>query len=348
MTHVIVPRMLVARSPRKALPRAPWWSRPTLAIAAAIAGAAPRADADPKVPAHAIGGIEITGSAHASLGPALRQNAEDGLTGATLHVAADASRKLLGAVPELESCIKPDCLARFATAIGAERVVAIRVESNGELYNLRVEVTDASGRAVRRRQDACVACAVPDLQDKVTALVRTAVAPGEDDTVEVHIAAHTSDAALMVDEVARGRGTWRGKLVAGLHRVVVTEVDGRSATKSIFVAVDGDHRFDVAVPALHTPVRTWGSWRWAAAATSGVAIVAGVVLLAKDGDGSCGEEACPENYELTLPGVISLGTGVAIGAAAGWMFWRDSRAKRPAIALVPTADGVTAGVTGRF
>ncbi len=313
-----------------------------VALSAGVAGAGKT------LPSHAVGGIAVTGNADAGLGLAVRSAAEAGLAGSTLHVSAPAVAKILGAVPDLAGCTDAACLTRFAAAAGADRVVAVEVAAKGELHQLTVLVADTTGRALRRRQDDCIACAVPEIQEKITELVRAAVTAGADDTIAVEVGSTPAGAALTVDGTDRGPTPWRGELTAGAHDVMVTDPDGRAIREQIFVDAAGDGRFSVIIPEVTSVPRRWGTLRWVAAGTGGAALITGIVLLGKDGDGTCDEPVCPERYESTATGVLFVGTGLALGAAAGWMIWQDREHGHPTLAITPTAGGISAAVGGRF
>lgn len=322
---------------------------PAAALAAVVVVGARGARADEPRATYAVGGIAIAGDADAPLAGALRTAATGGLTGTPAQVAPDVVARLLASVPDLATCTTADCLTRFAASSSATRVVALDVEIEGELYHLRVKVTDASGRAVRVREDECIACAVPEVQEKVSALVNGAVTAATDDVVAVEITTTPPGAELTIDGVARGRTPWRGELPAGPHQVVVRDDDGHALDDQLVVEAGGGGAIALTIPGAGPKPRRWGALRWVAAGTGGALAITGVVLLAKDGDGTCGQPSCPERWETTAGGIGLLSAGVVVGAAAGWMIWQDHRgAERPSFALLPTDGGLAAAVGGRF
>ncbi len=315
----------------------------------AHAGGKDAASNPPPTPVpHAIGAITVGGSAEAPLGGALRAAATDGLTGsgATL-VPPETVAKLLGAVPELASCNTTDCHTRLASAVNAARLVTIGVDAKGELYALTIAVVDARGRALRRRTDECVACAVPELQERVTGAVRDAVSATTDDTVAVTIDARPAASSLVVDGTERGTSPWQGELIAGPHEAVAIDSIGASITQQIFVEAAPDQRFVLDIPRPRGR-RHWGKLTWITAGVGGVAVLSSVYLFSLDGDGTCDVPGtCARSYETTAGGALTLTAGVALLGAAGWMYWRDHSGER-SVHVAPTTEGATVTYSARW
>lgn len=320
----------------------------SLATMATAARPARADDAAPAPPLHAIGAITVGGTAEAPLGAALRAAANEGLAaGGAALVPPDTVGRLLGAVPELASCATADCHTRLASAVGAVRLVTIAVDAKGELYALTITLLDSRGRALRRRVDECVACAVPELQERVTHAVRDALAAGGDDSVQVTIDARPAASELEVDGTRRGATPWQGELVAGPHRVTATDAAGASIAQEIFVEAIPDQRFVLAIP-RRDGHRRWGSLTYVVAGAGVATILGGAVLLSKDGDGTCDAAGtCPREYETTAGGALTIGAGVALLGAAGWMYWRDRRGER-SLTIAPTATGAAARLSITF
>ena len=339
MNGAIVPAMLVHASAAAA----------AAAVIVVGVGAARAGDADQAGTRLALGGVEVRGDAEAPLAVALRRAAQAGLPGTTAQVAPDEVKKLLEAVPDLAGCASAACLTRFAASTGATRVIAVEAAVEGELYQLVVKLTDDQGRALRHRATDCVACSMSEVQEKVTALVNDVVTARGDDVVPVVVATDPGGLTLTIDGEDAGRAPWRGSLTAGTHQVVTTDAERQIRSDTFVVEAGSDGRITVQVPGATPPRRTWGPRRWIVAGSGAALFVSGLVLLAKDGDGTCDAASCPEEYETRLGGWTAVTLGVAAGAFAGWMFWQDHRGvERPRWALIPSERGVTATVSGRF
>ena len=207
---------------------------------------------------------------------------------------------------------------------------------------------DSRGRALRRRTDECVACAVPELQERVTAAIRDAISAIADDTVTVTIETTPPAAQLVVDGGDRGPTPWRGELIAGPHQATATDDAGASIAQELFVEAIPDQRFALVIPRRDGGRRRWGRLTYVAAGAGAATIVGGILLLGLDGDGSCDAAgSCPRQYETTAGGVLTVGAGVALLGAAGWMYWQDRGGER-SLTIAPTAAGVSASYATRF
>ncbi len=306
------------------------------------------APAPPAPPQHAIGAITVGGSAEPVLAGALRAAATEGLTaGGAALVPPDSVSRVIAAVPELGTCNTADCHTRLASAVGAARLITIAVDAKGELYALDIALLDGRGRALRRRTDECVACAVPELQERVTAAVRDAIAATSDDTVTLIVDSTPSGAELEVDGAARGTTPWKGELMAGPHQVTATAASGASIAQELFVEASPDQRLTITIP-HRSDRRRWGNLTYAAAGVGAATIIGGIVLLSMDGNGTCDAAgSCPRQYETTFGGLLTVTAGLALAGTAGWMYWRDHSGER-ALTVAPTGSGATMSYGGRF
>jgi hypothetical protein len=317
----------------------------TLGSSIAVADTPP---APPVPELHAIGAITVGGSAPAPLGGALRSAATEGLTaGGAALVPPDTVSRLLGAVPELASCDTAECRTRLANSVGASRLVTIGVDAKGELYTLTISLVDAQGRALRRRTDECIACAVPELEERVTVAVRDAVTAQVDDTVAVIVDATPPATSLVIDGSERGATPWKGELVAGPHDATATDAAGASIRQEIFVEARPDQTFTLAIPGGRER-RRWGNLTYAAGGSGAVALLGGIFLLSLDGNGTCDVAGtCPRTYETTAGGVLTIGAGLALLGTAGWMYWQDRRQER-SLTVAATPGGAAATFRATF
>lgn len=318
------------------------------AIVATFAARTASADNPEQPPQHAIGAITVGGSAEAPLGAALRAAATEGLTaGGAALVPPDTVARVITAVPELATCDSADCHTRLANSVGATRLVTIAVDAKGELYTLTISLVDSRGRALRRRTDECIACAVPELQERVTGAVRDAVTAAVDDTVAVTVDTTPTAAQLVIDGTERGATPWTGELVAGPHAATATDAGGASIRQEIFVEAKPDQRFALAIPGA-SDRRRWGNLTYAAGAGGAVALLGGIFLLSLDGDGTCNVTGtCPKVYETTAGGLLTITAGAALLGTAGWMYWRDHKQER-SLTVAATPTGVSATYSTRF
>lgn len=317
-----------------------------LASTVAVAHAAPEGAPAPAL--HAIGAITVSGDAPAPLGAALRSAATDGLTaGGAALVPPDTVTRLLAAVPELGSCDTADCHMRLANSVGATRLVTIAVDANGEVYTLAISLVDNQGRALRRRTDECIACAVPELQERVTSAVRDAVTATVDDDVAIVVDAKPAAVSLVIDGTERGATPWTGKLVAGPHDATATDATGASIRQQIFVEARPDQVITLAIPG-GSDRRRWGNLTYATGAGGALFVVGGALLLSMDGNGTCDfEGTCPQIRETTAVGILTITAGVALLGTAGWMYWQDRRQER-SLTVAATPTGVAATYSARF
>lgn len=318
------------------------------AIASLSLAATAHADLGKGETPHAVGAITVGGSAEAPLGAALRAAANEGLAGSgAALVPAKTVASILGAVPELASCATADCHTRLASAINAARLVTIAVDAKGELYALTIAVVDPRGRALRRRTDECVACAVPELQERVTGAVRDAVSAAADDTVAVTVDARPAATSIVVDDTDRGPSPWQGELTAGPHQAAAIDGIGASITQEIFVEAAPDQRFVLDIPRPRGR-RTWGNLTWITAGAGGAAVLGSIVLFSLDGDGTCDVAGtCARTYETTAGGALTLTAGVALLGAAGWMYWRDHSGER-SVTVAPSSGGASVQYSARW
>jgi hypothetical protein len=317
-------------------------------LASTVTASSAAADSQPAPPLHAIGAITVGGSAPAPLGAALRSAATDGLTaGGAALVPPDTVARLIAAVPELASCDTADCHKRLASAVGATRLVTIAVDAKGELYTLAISFVDSEGRALRRRTDECIACAVPELQERVTAAVRDALTATVDDTVAIVVDARPAASSLVIDGSERGTTPWKGELVAGPHDATATDASGASIRQQIFVEARPDQHITLEIPGA-SDRRRWGNLTYAAGGAGAVMLLGGIFLLSLDGDGTCDVTGtCPRQYETTAGGILTLGAGLALLGTAGWMYWQDHRQER-SLTVAASPTGVSATYSATF
>ena len=295
-------------------------------------------------PGYAVGPVVLEGSGEvpAQFVDKLRAEAQVALEATDARaVPRPAVTAILGSIPELATCSSRACIARFALATAATRVVTTRIAVSGELFDIAVELTDEQGRPLRQRATRCVACNLNDAIVRTAAAVRNLAGEEHDDHVPVTIRSQPAAAAVTIDGKAVGATPWAGSLIAGPHQITVT--GSRTEARDVFVEAGTALELELA---LGSP-RKFGWLTYGAAGVGVAAVIGGIALLGIDGDGTCDQASCPELHETTGAGWGLTAVGVAALGAAGWMFWHDQRAGRSAV-VVPTDGGVAAVVSGRF
>jgi hypothetical protein len=120
---------------------------------------------------------------------------------------------------------------------------------------------------------------------------------------------------------------------------------------------DGEPKREPIPPRPPPRAPRFTTWKWVTAGGAGVALVAGVWLIAKHGDGTdCPDgppgTQCRQEWDTAAGGVTLSLVGVAAGAAATWMFLDDRKAERERrlhLGAAPLPEGgLGVWVGGRF
>jgi hypothetical protein len=94
------------------------------------------------------------------------------------------------------------------------------------------------------------------------------------------------------------------------------------------------------------------AWRWGSWGLGAVGLGVGGYLLAIDGEGSCdlqpGQMICPESYDTFAPGIALLGAGAALGGLGFYLWTKEESSTSTRLSLVPTQEGWSAALSGRF
>jgi hypothetical protein len=126
-------------------------------------------------------------------------------------------------------------------------------------------------------------------------------------------------------------------------------------TIEVQAGASDNQRFELPMVAplggMSTQTRDFGRIKWGTVAASGVLLVLGTTLIIIDDEPTCGSttEQCQYFRQTMVGGVLSVTGAVLGGAAAGWMFWSDSKSRRrerPTLQLTP--GGGTAGMAFDF
>lgn len=304
--------------------------------------------------------IEVVGGADAGLVSEIESTIARALEEEGFRpVSLSDVRSSLRARPDLGGCVTPACVRALPDLLGTDRFLRLWIEARGAAYSFELSLLGGKDGGVLQRQQAeCPVCTTMEILEQVSTATRALMKAARG--VPVEIVSSPEGAVLRVDGRELGTTPFTGHLPTGAHELELS-LDGHApALQTIEVAAAAEdaapQRFEVTLTrALATPPSTgrrkpgrpYATLKWLGAATTVTALSAGVVWLAVDGNGTCGESGkeCPEVYDTGTLGLVGLGVGAALGLTTGWMFWRDSEdASAAATATVaPVAGGGAMG-----
>lgn len=272
--------------------------------------------------------------------------------------------ELLAAKPTLANCISSDCLRELPAVLGTNQFLHLRIESSGSIYDfelLLLTATADGGGITDQKQDSCPVCTTDEFLDQVTTVANALMQAHK--PIAVEIASDPPGAMLIVDGRELGVSPYTGKLAPGPHQVEATLDGYTAAAQQVTVAADasGAQRFTVTLEksgggVVDNIIGGGGGGsliKWPVAAAAVGTVAWGITWVMIDGDLTCSGGApseCPDKYDTGTYGYVLIGAGVALGAAAGYLFWRDGQGgadgvERVALpALVPLRGGGAAGV----
>jgi hypothetical protein len=259
--------------------------------------------------------------------------------------------------PELIGCSSSDCLERISVLLDAKRFVRAVVTASGANYELKLELLTASEEqtVLNSVADACAVCTISELNTLAADAARKLLLPNTDQLLSVRIATDPPGASIVIDGVEAGESPLDTKLKIGLHKVTAT-MNGRTGSEqTIEVQADGSdqQRFELLLPQIImvTKPENYGVLKWGTLGASGALLALGTVLVVIDGNASCDSpgESCPELRDTMTGGIISLSGSVLMGAATGWMFWRESTTRgEKNLSVQATKGGAMGGFSFAF
>ncbi len=302
--------------------------------------------------------LRISGDAPAELRAQFEQSISRGLARAGAQAVPIEQVRATLAGTELLDCTSSACLEEMALRLRAARFVRAGLEASGAAYWVDLELIDAGGGDGRKLAESCAVCTLTEVNALVERLAHDLVTGKDDAPVEVQIVSRPEGAALTIDGRPTGPAPFTGRLAPGPHVVAALLTGHREAEKIITVRAGESQRFEIIleVPRDDTPPpsprRPFRTWKWVAAGGAGVALVGGAYLIAIDGNQTCTlvppQQECPERLNTFAGGMLSIGVGVAAGAASAWMFSRDRRDRRPEPKVAFVRGGIVGGVAWRF
>jgi hypothetical protein len=265
----------------------------------------------------------------------------------------------IGERPEFLRCAGGGCLVEEAAFLRVGLLVLPRFEPapDRDGYSLGLSLFDAGEkRSIADAVDRCTGnCTTDRLRASLRGLARrlrsASQKPGE---LEV---SSEPAAQLTIDGRASGTTPWRGELPAG-HHVVTLEASGARVERDVTVQPTLTARVSVKLDVVPPPVSPTAHGRfhivkWVALAAGIAAAGVGGGLSAIDGNPTCtlagAQKQCPRVYDTLPVGAALIGVGGALVITSVIMLAIDKpAAPKAAAALVPSRDGASVVVEGRF
>lgn len=317
--------------------------------------------------------IEISGDAAPELAAPVAGSIATGLAaeGAEVVTLEDV-RVALRDTPELVGCTSTTCLARIGEKLGASRFVRATIDGTGAAYSLVLFLmsADETDGIVKRVDELCAGCTVTEVNELATKTAARLLSEDAPAGLAVVIATAPPGANILVDGNSVGTSPYTGRLAPGPH-TVSARLDGYLETqKQVTVTANATaaQNFELSLtPAPAIPEQPergprYRVWKWVAGSGAVVWLASGIALIAIDGNQTCDralvdvpgggqvQGQCPEVYDTALAGVLSVGVGVGLGAASGWMFYKDHQTQTavPSASIRPTHGGGVATLRWTF
>jgi hypothetical protein len=297
---------------------------------------------------YAVIAFDVDGNTDGSLPATVQAGLSRGAAEAGADVVAyDEVVALLAKKPALLGCLSPSCLASIAEVVGTDQMLEVTITANGANYDLALALVGPEG-VIRRRTGTCTVCTVSDLADLAATRLTDLLTAVAGSAQSVEIASTPPGAALDIPGAGAQTSPWRGELPPGSVTIDAHKPGYLDAHQEITVVDDGsEQHFDIVLGALGPPPPRFRLLKWITAGGAFAALVTGTVLLAMDGDPSCGVSGatCPREYATGTAGAIIGVLGLGAAGAAGWMFWTDHREQA---AVTPVHGGAVASVRLQF
>lgn len=303
--------------------------------------------------------LEISGDAPPELRQQVQAHIAKGLAQSHTVIGLDETQKTLATSPELIGCFSSECLERIGEALSIRRFVRAVLVASGAHYELKLDLmqTGSEELLLNSVTTSCSICTISDLNERTQDAASQLLVLDAEKLMEVTIASIPDGAVISIDGLEAGTSPVETELAPGPHRVRAAMEGYVTSAKTIEVlaAATTGQRFELPLVeplvASTSAPPDYGYWKWGSVAASGVLLVLGTTLIVIDDDPTCDSstEQCPFLRQTMLGGVLSISGSVLTGAAAGWMFWdesRESRKRRTSLSLIP--GGATAGMAFEF
>ncbi len=235
--------------------------------------------------------------------------------------------------------------------------VMVEVERDPAASGDQIKITGwlygAAGAPIAAQSLFCNDCKNDTLKPKLAELARLLFSAASSGAGRLAVVTRPSGATVLVDGESIGVSPVSAGLHEGPHTITLEHDGYQTVTRRITITNDAETALDVELVALGAPGGGGGGSRslaYGALAVGGAAIVGGAILLfVVDEDPVTLPTMDPSYTEATLPGVITLGAGVAVAAFGGYLLHRAGHAPRAAAPMArATGDGAVIGITGRF
>jgi hypothetical protein len=296
-----------------------------LAVSALGALASPARADEASATSYAVVSFDVSGT-----DDTLRAKVEAGLQRGAAEAGADIVtyedvQKALSGKPALAGCVSPSCLAGIADVVGTDQFLELTVTANGANYDLTISLVGTAG-VVRRRTGSCTVCTVSDLSDLAATRVTDLLTATAGQPQAVSIGSQPDGATLDIPGIGSAPAPWSGELPPGSLTIGAHLPGYHDARQDITVVDDGsDQHFDITLTALPPPPPKYHLAKWITAGGALAGLVTGGILLAMDGDGTCGSGhgTCPRQYSTGVAGAVFGILGLGAGGGAAYMFHLD-------------------------
>jgi hypothetical protein len=298
-----------------------------------------------------------------------------GPTEARLRLGPDADR--------LMTCgSDASCLRDIGAVTVADGAAVATVSEAGEIYTFTIDVYELSeGQGVYFGDSDCALCTVDEAVAALDDLAREAAAalPGPagaaeaaaPETVSLFVRVTPEEAAVAIDGEALGTG-WVDHAVEPGEHLLRVELEGYRTVEETIAVAPGDEDKQITVNLRPLDAGGPEAVERSGGALAGIdttalgsvfvgaglaSVVAGIVLIAIDGDITCSDstvEACPEVFNTAGGGVVlTVLGGASLGAGAIFLLWDKLAGTPPGDADGESADDLAgfdlrAGPAGAF
>lgn len=312
-----------------------------------------------KVPKVAVVALEISGDGAPELRDVLLRHLDAGLRSTGARVSSlEQTLKQLKSSPELIGCTSSTCLERIGQATSSKSFVRARVTASGTNYEVQIQLMDTSneGGVTRTVDDSCEVCTISELGAVITKASKKLLLTKKLEVYTVRFSTNPSGARITIDGANAGSAPLNTELSPGLHAVSASLAGRSTASSNINVKSSEDIQpFALALaPEVQAQVEgkkgpDYGLLKWGAVVGSGGLLVFGGILISQDGDPTDSDKRGSKKNTL-WPGIGSVSGGVLLGAAAGWMFWREHKAedKTKGLSININNGGASAAFHTRF
>lgn len=287
---------------------------------------------------------QIRPAAPAELRDRFHEAVTRGLQGGADEVIPAAEVRLrLGASEELLNCVGVGaCVARASQALHADHVVATDIDQTGKDYAIKVRLLDPVGRELAKVEEPCDICTINEANEAVARAAGKLAAAAK--TLPAEAAAPKETPPPPVAKTEPTPPPPPPPKAEPTPPPVATPPPAPATEPTPSVTAQKEHK---GFP--------WRPVAIASLSVGLVAIVAGIPLLAIDGQPTCSlpnpRQSCPEVYNTVGGGATLLTLGLAGAAASGVLFYMDHRARkqaRPTVMIMPTQGGAFVSTGGRF